>query len=60
MIKSIAKNTAFIILLCFSVNYCVSCSRVNEAVGLPNDHEIEQAIEKIIENETGVLIDLTP
>jgi hypothetical protein len=38
----------------------VSCSAINEKVGLPDDNAIEQLVEVIIHYETGLSVDLTP
>lgn len=39
---------------------CGSCSYMNKQAGLPDDHLIEQVVEFIIEDQTGVKVDLTP
>ena len=36
------------------------CSLLNEALQIKDDHILEEFIEEIIENETGMQIDLTP
>ena len=36
------------------------CSLLNEALNIPQDNLIEEFVEVIIENETGVLFDLSP
>lgn len=37
-----------------------SCSDLNKQVGLKDDNDVEQRIEKLIEDETGIKVDLTP
>lgn len=37
-----------------------SCSDLNEKVGVPDDNIVEEIIEFIIEDNTGVDVDLTP
>lgn len=39
---------------------CGSCHSCNKSVGLEDDNLAEQTLEKVIEAETGILIDLTP
>ena len=36
------------------------CGYINQRLGLPPDHAVEEFIERIIESETGLDIDLTP
>lgn len=51
------------------IHYCIilsclfilnSCASINEYLSLPNDHPLEQFAEFIIDQETGLRIDLTP
>lgn len=37
-----------------------SCSDFNREVGLKDDNPIEQAIEEMIKEETGIVVDFTP
>lgn len=37
-----------------------SCSDLNKKVGLKDDNDVEQRLEKLIEDETGIKVDLTP
>lgn len=37
-----------------------SCSTINKALGLKDDNDVEQRVEEVIEQETGVKVDLTP
>lgn len=37
-----------------------SCSQINEMFGLKDDNDVEQRIEQVIEQETGLKVDLTP
>lgn len=37
-----------------------SCSLINAKLSLPDDNPVEQALEFVIEKETGLKIDLTP
>jgi len=37
-----------------------SCHYINQKLGLKNDNKIEQAIEDVIEQKTGIQVDLTP
>lgn len=46
---------ALVIALAF-----VSCSYLNKQLNLPEDHPIEQLTEFVIEQQTGLDIDLTP
>lgn len=49
------------ILLMISVTLLLpSCSRLNKDVGLKDDNDVEQRIEKLIEDKTGIKVDLTP
>lgn len=38
----------------------LSCSRLNDKFGLPDDNLIEQFFEWVIDNKTGIDVDLTP
>jgi len=38
----------------------VSCSYLNKRAGLPDDHPVEQLAEFVIEQQTGLDVDLTP
>jgi len=51
------KSCVVLISIC-----CIfgGCSYFNKKLGLKNDHFVEEKVEKIIENETGLKIDLTP
>ena len=46
-----------VVLLC---TYFSSCSTINEKAGLENDNIFEQSVEKLIESELGIELDLTP
>ncbi len=46
----------FLIPLCM----LVSCSTINQRLGLKDDNLVEEKIEYIIQLETGLNIDLTP
>lgn len=69
-IELVAKNKLvsclLLITICAALTYCNSCSRINEGLGLPDDHIgealLEEHIEDAIEQATGVRpeIDLTP
>ena len=48
------------ILIFIIMSICVSCSYFNRKFGLKDDNVIEANIENIIENNTGLSIDLTP
>lgn len=37
-----------------------ACSSINEKVGLKDDNFVEEAVEVIIEEKTGIEMDLTP
>lgn len=37
-----------------------SCSDFNKEVGLKDDNPLEEAIEEMIKEETGVVVDFTP
>jgi hypothetical protein len=37
-----------------------SCAPINQYLSLPNDNPVEQFVEFIIDQETGLRIDLTP
>lgn len=37
-----------------------SCSNINKEVGLKDDNPLEEAVEEIIKEETGIVIDFTP
>lgn len=36
------------------------CHKINQYFGMPDDNPIEQDIEKIIKDESGIAVDLTP
>ena len=36
-----------------------ACNQLNKAFNLPNDHELEERLEEMIEAETGLDIDLS-
>lgn len=37
-----------------------SCTQINKEVGLKDDNPIEQAVEGLIKDETGLDVDLSP
>lgn len=37
-----------------------ACSKINKIVGLKDDNPIEQSIEEVVKEETGIDLDLTP
>ena len=40
---------------------CVtSCDQLNKKAGLPNDNLLEEMVEKVIKQESGEEVDLTP
>lgn len=47
--------------MCFSVLAIVTgaCHKINQYLNLPDDNALEQRVEDIVEEETGVKIDLT-
>jgi len=48
-----------IILSFFCTLICFGCG-INQCFGLKDDNPIEEVIEKVIESQTGIEIDLTP
>ena len=44
----------------FLLFWLTSCSWVNMKIGLPDDNLIEEVAEEVIEQKTGIDIDLTP
>lgn len=48
------------ILMVSSVLLVNSCSELNQKVGLKDDNDIENKIEELIEDQTGVRVDFTP
>lgn len=42
------------------VGFCGGCSWLNKQFNLKDDHPLENLLEKVIESETGIKIDLTP
>ena len=42
------------------ISVCGACSIINDWTGLKDDNVIEEAIEDVIEHQTGIDIDLTP
>jgi len=55
--KAFMYFSGFLIIIGASVG---GCSLLNEALHIPQDNPIEEYVEAIIENETGIEIDLTP
>lgn len=55
--KVIMYGAIAILLLCV---YFISCERIYQTLNIPSDNPIEEAIEQVIEHETGINIDLTP
>lgn len=53
------KNTPFL-MLPIVASSMVGCSTLNEKAGLSNDNFIEQVVEEIIRNKSGINVDLTP
>jgi hypothetical protein len=39
---------------------CGGCSWLNKQFNLKDDHPLENLLEKVIESETGIEVDLTP
>lgn len=59
--KTWKEKAMKIILVLFVVALCgYGCSYINSKLSLDDDHPLEQAIEQVIKNETGLEIDLTP
>ncbi len=56
--RNIIVNITIALLLVCSV--FGGCSYLNNQLGLEDDNAIEEAIEDVIENRTGIDIDLTP
>lgn len=48
------------LLLTSSLLMVSACSELNKQAGLKDDNPIEDAVEFVIEKETGAKIDLTP
>lgn len=48
------------LLMVSSVLLVNSCSELNQKVGLKDDNDIENKIEELIEDQTGVRVDFTP
>lgn len=46
----------FLLLLCL----LTGCSEINKKVGLKDDNPIEEAVEEVIKEKTGVVVDFTP
>jgi len=53
----IMKLTIIMAVICIIV---ASCSYLNEQCGLKDDHILEQGLEMLIQDQTGLNIDLTP
>lgn len=47
------------ITLSLIITFLTSCSDFNKEIGLKDDNPIEQAIEQIIKEETGIVVDFT-
>ncbi len=56
ILNKVAIISAFVFLATISG----ACAKINKYFNLPNDNVIEQNIEEVIEEETGIEIDLTP
>lgn len=54
------NKVAIISGLVFLLTITGACSKINKYFGLPDDNAVEQRIEEIVKDETGVKIDLTP
>lgn len=50
---------SFAILIILGVVAC-GCSSINRRMGLKDDNFVEEVVEKVIESELGVDVDLTP
>lgn len=48
-----------LLIVCICVSVCGACSYINDMVGLPQDNIIEEAIEDILNKETGIDLDLS-
>ena len=62
-VLQIFLRKAFMYFSCFLIIFGAmigGCSLVNEALKLNDDHILEEVIEKAIENEMGISLDLTP
>lgn len=49
-----------ILCLIWTILSLTSCSGFNQQIGLRDDNPIEQAVEEMIKEETGIIIDFTP
>lgn len=55
------KETATGLVILIVILILISgCHKLNEYFNLPDDNQIEQGIEDVIENETGLVVDFTP
>ena len=48
------------LIFIFMIFVLSSCSYINQKLGMKDDNIPEEIMEKVIENQTGVSIDLTP
>ena len=48
------------IIIMISIVACDACTRLNNKVGLQDDNFIEECVEALIENKTGLDVDLSP
>ncbi len=62
MLKSETKDFLMKVFLaiCVVASLVFGCSKINQKFGMKDDNIIEESIEKIIENKTGIDVDLTP
>lgn len=49
-----------IFTILFAITLMAGCSFLSEKLGLKDDNEIEEIVEEVIRQETGLDLDLTP
>lgn len=59
--KQVTKYVVYFAIATFILSALVGgCSSLNRKLGLMDDNVIEESIENVIENKTGISFDLTP
>lgn len=53
-------KTNILIFSIFIIIFTGACTKINKYFGLKDDNDVEQMVEKVIEDETGLEVDLTP
>ena len=60
----VLKNKDFLIFsflgICMLLGFTQCCETLYDQIGVPPDNPVEEALEDVLEHNTGIVIDLSP